>query len=309
MRNVFIKTLTQLAPKHPEIFLIVGDLGYGVIEEFAQKFPRQFLNAGIAEQNMTGMAAGLALSGKTIFTYSIANFPILRPLEQVRNDICYHNANVKIVSVGGGFFYHSLGSTHHGTEDISIMRTLPNMTVLAPGDAYEAECATRALIEHSGPCFLRLTKAPESTVHTKKPAFKIGKAIQIGNGSDVALITTGGMLEETIKTAEFLKRQKISARVISMHTVKPLDAAIIKKTAREVKMIATIEDHQTTGGLGSAVAEVLAEISPSAILFKRFGIPDIFIKHIGSVEYIKEKLGLTAEKLSKKIQTFLAHDI
>lgn len=305
MRNVFIKTLTELASTHPEIFLIVGDLGYSVIEEFARKFPHQFLNAGIAEQNMTGMAAGLALSGKTVFTYSIANFPILRPLEQVRNDICYHNANVKIVSVGGGFFYHSLGGTHHGTEDISIMRTLPNMTVLAPGDASEAEEATRALIRHKGPCFLRLTKAPASPIHTKKLAFKIGKAIQIGNGNDVALITTGGMLEETIKTAELLKKQKISARVISMHTIKPLDAAIIKKTAREVNAVATIEDHQITGGLGGAVAEVLAENASSAILFRRFGIQDTFIKHIGSVDYIKEKLGLSAEKLAYSIQKLL----
>ena len=311
MRTAWIKTLTKLAAKNRDIFLIVGDLGFAVIEEFRAKFPNQFLNAGVAEQNMTGIAAGLALSGKTVCTYSIANFTTLRSLEQIRNDICYHNANVKIVSVGGGFDYYSLGPTHHATEVLAIMRTLPNMTVLAPGDPVEAKLATRAIIKHKGPCYLRLGKAP--IIHQKKPKFKIGQAITVINGNDLTLMATGGMLADAIKTADFLKQQKINARILSMHTIKPIDAQAIIKAAQETKAIFTIEDHQITGGLGSAVAEVLAlnqskasglGLSKSqnpAIIFKRFGIPDIFVKDIGSQEYIKKKLGLTAHQIAKKI--------
>lgn len=299
MRTAWIKSLTQEAAKNPNILLLTGDLGFAVIEEFRAKFPNQFLNAGVAEQNMTGIAAGLALSGKTVFTYSIANFTTLRPLEQIRNDICYHNANVKIVSVGGGFDYYSLGPTHHATEDLAIIRSLPNMTVLAPGDPVEAELATIAIIKHKGSCYLRLGKAP--IIHQKKPEFKIGKAITVKEGNDLTLISTGGMLADAIKTADLLKQQKINARVLSMHTIKPIDKQAIIKAACETKAIFTIEDHQITGGLGSAVAEVLSESKNNAIVFKRFGIPDIFVKDIGSIEFIKKKLGLTAAQISKQI--------
>ncbi|MFH1713101.1 MAG: transketolase C-terminal domain-containing protein [Candidatus Jacksonbacteria bacterium] len=311
MRNAWIKTLTTEAKKKPDIILIVGDLGFAVIEEFRAKFPNQFLNAGVAEQNMTGIAAGLALSGKTVFTYSIGNFTTLRPLEQIRNDICYHNANVKIISVGGGFDYYSLGPTHHATEDLAIIRSLPNMTVVAPGDPVEAKLATRAIIKHKGPCYLRLGRAP--IIHQKKPKFKIGQAITVLYGNDLTLIATGGMLAEAAQTAKILSKQHINARVLSMHTIKPIDKQAIIKSAKETKAIFTLEDHQITGGLGSAVAEVLAlypseasgtglsESQNNAILFKRFGIPDIFIKDIGSVKYIKKKLGLTAAQISKQI--------
>jgi transketolase len=306
MRTVFIKTLTKEAAKNRNIMLIVGDLGFGVVEEFQKKFPSQFLNAGIAEQNMTGIAAGLALSGKTVFTYSIGNFTTMRPLEQIRNDICYHKANVKIISTGGGFHYHSLGPTHHATEDLSIMRSLPNMTVLVPGDLVEAQLATRAIIKHKGPCYLRLAKARK--IYKTKPKFKIGKAITVRGGKDLTLVSTGGMLLEALKAADILSKRKIMVRVLSMHTIKPIDKHAICKAACETGAIFTIEDHQIIGGLGSAVAEVLANGRASlakkhknAILFKRFGISDIFIKDIGSVEYIKKQLGLTAPQITKQI--------
>src|SRR5713226_3860325 len=156
MRNAFILALTDLAAQDPRITLVVGDLGFGVVVDFSKRFPKQFINAGVAEQNMTSLAAGLALSGKIVFTYSIGNFPTLRCLEQIRNDVCYHNANVKIVSVGGGFSYGSLGMSHHATEDLAIMRALPGMVVVAPGDPMEAACATRAVAAYDGPCYLRL---------------------------------------------------------------------------------------------------------------------------------------------------------
>src|SRR5271155_1474816 len=184
MRSAFFRALTQLAESDERVQLIVGDLGFGVTETFAERFPDRFLNVGVAEQNMTGIAAGMALSGKIVFTYSIANFPILRCLEQVRNDVCYHDANVKIVAVGGGLAYGSLGATHHATEDLAILRSLPRMVVVAPGDPGEAEAATEAIASHPGPCYLRLGRAGEASVHQEKIRFQLGKAIHVGEGKD-----------------------------------------------------------------------------------------------------------------------------
>src|SRR6266480_7640900 len=213
----------------------------------------------VAEQNMTGIAAGMALSGKIVFTYSIANFPILRCLEQVRNDVCYHNANVKIVAVGGGLAYGSLGSTHHATEDLAIMRALPRMVVMAPGDPTEAEAATQAAAVHPGPCYLRLGRAGESKVHRGEIDFQLGKAIQLRDGKDLTLISTGGLLETAVQVAESLRHTDLQTRVLSMHTVKPLDSDAILTAARETGAVFTLEEHSVVGGLGGAVAELLAE--------------------------------------------------
>src|SRR3989442_15702127 len=177
MRGAFRAAICALAAADERVWLLTGDLGYTVLEGFRERFPDRFVNVGVAEQNMTGVAAGLALSGKIVFTYSIANFPILRCLEQVRNDVCYHKANVKIVAVGGGLAYGALGSTHHATEDIAILRALPEMVVVAPGDPQEAEAATRAIAEHPGPCYLRLGRAGEPHVHRQKLSFQLGRAI------------------------------------------------------------------------------------------------------------------------------------
>src|SRR3982751_2787827 len=195
MRNAFLDTLYELARQDDRIVFITGDLGFRVVEKFMENMPNQFLNAGVAEQNMTGIAAGMALSGKISFTYSIANFPILRCLEQIRNDVCYHRANVKVVAVGGGFAYGSLGATHHATEDLAIMRALPEMTVVAPGDPEEAAAATEAVAAHDGPCYLRLGRAGEQKVHARPIHFQLGKAIQVRQGTDITLISTGGMLQ------------------------------------------------------------------------------------------------------------------
>ncbi len=182
MRTAFIETLFELAKEDKRVTLVVGDLGFGVVTRFMQELPGQFVNAGVAEQNMTGMAAGMAMSGKIVFTYSIANFPVLRPLEQIRNDVCYHNANVKIVSVGGGLGYGSLGPSHHATEDLAIMRVLPNMIVLAPNDPIETRLAVKAVADHKGPCYLRLGRAGEPIVHSGDVPFQLGKAILVRQG-------------------------------------------------------------------------------------------------------------------------------
>jgi transketolase len=269
-----------------------------VVEPFARAFPKQFLNAGVAEQNMTGVAAGLALSGKVVFTYSIANFPTLRCLEQIRNDVCYHNADVKIVAVGGGFAYGSLGMTHHATEDIAILRALPSMTVIAPGDPLETIAATRALIARPGPAYLRLGRAGEPTVHTKPFDFKIGKAIQLQSGDDITLISTGAMLQTSVQAAEILRQHGVAAAVLSMHTVKPLDEESVIEAASQTGAILTIEEHSLMGGLGGAVAEVLAE-STQRVAFKRIALPSLFSSVVGSQEYQREQFGLAPAPIAQ----------
>lgn len=305
MRAAFISTLIDLSREDECIFLLVGDVGYRLVEPYAQEFPRRFVNIGIAEQNMIGIAAGLALSGKTVFIYSIANFPTLRCVEQIRNDVCYHNGNVKIVAGGGGLVYGALGTTHHVTEDLAIMRALPNMTVVAPGDPIEAALATRAVAQFDGPCYLRLGKAEEPTVHQTTPDFQIGKAIMIQEGTDVTLIATGGMLHTTVQAAKILSGQAIQARVMSIHTIKPLDTTAILAAVRETGTIITIEEHNVIGGLGSAVAEVVAESGNLPATFKRLGIEDTFCSHVGNQEYLRESYSLSAGSIATIVKSLL----
>jgi len=305
MRTAFIETLFELAKRDERIVLITGDLGFGVVNQFMEQLPRQFVNAGVAEQNMTGMAVGMALSGKIVFTYSIANFPTLRCLEHIRNDVCYHQANVKIVAIGGGFAYGAMGHTHHATEDLGVMRMLPEITVVAPGDPVEARHATRAVVEHSGPCYLRLGKAGEPTVHKGNIDFKIGKAILLRDGEDLTLISTGSFLQTTVKVAERLASRGVATRVLSMHTLKPLDTDSIVSATRETRAVATLEEHSVTGGLGSAVAEIIAEADGPTVPFKRIGLPSAFSPYIGSQEYLQELHGLTEDGILKVLEPLL----
>ena len=300
MRTAFIKTLTQIAETDPNIMLLVGDLGFGVVHEFSDRFPKQFVNVGVAEQNMAGVDTGLALSGKVVFTYSIANFPILRCLEQLRNDACYHSANVVSVSVGGGFSYGALGMTHHGTEDISIMRSLPEMTVIAPGDPLETQAATQAAAQGIGPVFLRLGRAGEPEVHDRSQSWELGKAIVVRNGKDVTLVSTGAMLQTTVHAADILAQDGIDARVISMHTVKPLDDETVLQAARETKALLTVEEHSQIGGLGSAVAEALFEAKDCRILCAKIALPSEFSKHVGDQDYLRSMHGLSIENIVHK---------
>jgi transketolase len=290
MRTAFIETLCELAERDGRIWLVTGDLGFSVLEGFARRFPDRFLNAGVAEQNMTGIAAGLARCGNVVFTYSIANFPTLRCLEQIRNDVCYHEGNVKVVAVGGGYAYGPQGYTHHGVEDLAVMRALPNMTVVAPGDPVEARLATRALAAQPGPGYLRLGKANEPVVHASEPDFALGRAIMVRPGNDLTLISTGGMLAECVAVAERMADGGIDARVLSMPTLKPLDADAILRAARETRAIVTAEEHSIVGGLGSAVAEVLAE-TPGVGRLRRFGVADHLQRAVGSQAYLRRLAG------------------
>jgi transketolase len=305
MRNAFLNALFELARQDSRIVFITGDLGFSVVEPMMEELPDQFVNAGVAEQNMTGMAAGMALCGKIVFTYSIANFPTLRCLEHIRNDICYHDANVKVVSVGGGFAYGSMGTTHHATEDIGVMRMLPNMVVVAPGDPVETQAATRALIEYPGPCYLRLGKAGEPIVHCEPVDFKIGRALVVRQGTDVTLISTGGMLKTAVGVADKLQMMGISARVLSMHTVKPLDDDAVLAAAYETGAIVTIEEHSIIGGLGGAVAELLAE-SEVKTVFRRLGIPSRFSPRVGSQQFLLKENGLDEDSIVASVGGLLS---
>jgi transketolase len=301
MRTAFIETLFELAKKDSRIVLITGDLGFGVVNRFMGELPKQFVNAGVAEQNMTGMAAGMALSGKIVFTYSIANFPVIRPLEQIRNDVCYHNANVRIVPVGGGMAYGSLGPSHHATEDIALMRVMPNMLVVAPGDPAETRLAVSVLIDHQGPAYLRLGRAGEPAVHSSSPAFELGKAITVRVGSDVTLISTGGMLYDAVQAADALGELGIKTRVISMHTVKPLDEDVVLAAARETRAVFTLEEHSIIGGLGGAVAELLLESCIRPSIFKRIGLSSGFSSAVGTQEFLRARYGLDTKGIVNSV--------
>lgn len=303
MRNAFLNTLFDLAERDERIWLVCGDLGYSVLEPFATRYPERYLNIGVAEQNMAGLAAGLAMLGNTVFIYSIANFPIMRCLEQLRNDVCYHNLNVKVVAVGCGLAYGSHGYTHHGVEDLAVMRVLPNMTVIAPGDPVETRLATRAAAALNGPCYLRLGKANEPTVHAEEPAFAIGQAIEVRQGSQVTLISTGGMLETVVDAARELESLGISTQVLSMPTLSPLDTKSVLSAARITGRIVTVEEHGP-GGLGSLVGEALAEASCGA-RFRAMRLLPTPIKVAGSQQTLRAAQGLSVEGVVEAARAIL----
>jgi transketolase len=295
VRNAFIDSLCEVAAADPRVWLLTGDLGYSVLERFQAAYPARYLNVGVAEQNMAGIAAGLARCGKIVFVYSIANFPTFRCLEQIRNDICHHELPVKVVSVGGGMSYGTAGYSHHGVEDFAIMRALPGMTVVAPADPVEARLATRAIAAHPGPCYLRLEKAGDPIVHAAVPDFQLGRAIVIRPGRDLTMISTGGMLKHVLETADMLKDEAIDVGVLAMHTVKPIDAEAVLAAAAASGGIVTVEEHSVTGGLGSAVADVLAQCDGRRPRFRKFGIPDKVYREIGSQAFLRRMCGNLAD--------------
>lgn len=301
MRDTFVKTLLEIAKKDKNVYIITGDLGFGVLKPFWDELPNQIINAGIAEQNMTSIAAGLALQGKTVYTYSIGNFPTLRCIEQIRNDCAYHNANVKVVCVGGGFVYGSLGMSHHATEDIAMMRSLPDVAVLAPGDLVEAECATKAIYEHQGTCYLRLGRGGERRIHDKLENFAIGKAIEIEKGTNVAVFSTGAIFDEVFDACEHLKEQGIKPTIYTFPTVKPIDKQVILDCAETHKAIITVEEHNLSGGFGSAVAEVMAESDVKAKLV-RVALDDRYSCIVGSQKYLRQQYSIDSKAIIEKIK-------
>lgn len=304
MRMAFIETLCQLAEQDGRIWLLTGDLGYSLLERFVNRFPDRFVNVGVAEQNLIGIATGLALCGRIVFVYSIANFPTLRCLEQIRNDVCYHNSNVKIVAVGGGLGYGPLGYTHHGVEDLAIMQALPNMAVIAPGDLVEARLTTKAVANWQGPCYLRLGRASGSIVHQTPPDFEIAKALKIREGKDLTLISSGEILKTVVDAASALLEKGIDVCVLSMPTIKPLDTQAVIRAGTETQKIVTIEEHSIQGGLGVAVGMTLLDYGMEEVRLLRLGLATAICKEIGSQNYLRAQQGLSTNNLLVRIERF-----
>jgi transketolase len=302
MRNAFADELTKLGNEDSRVVMLSGDIGNRLFDKFKDKHPSRFFNCGVAEANMMGVAAGMAMNGLRPVAYTITPFVTTRCLEQIRTDVCYHEAPVTIVAVGAGLAYSGLGPTHHACEDISFLRSIPNMVVICPGDAFEVRGALRAAMQQDRPVYIRMGKKGEPVVHKGPIAdFKIGKAITISEGSDVCLLSTGNMLPEVIEAAHKLKDKGISAEVVSFHTVKPLDEEKLKQAFGRFKLVATIEEHSLIGGFGAAVSEWLVDTETQAKKFIRFGTPDAFFKKSGEQEYAREMLGLTGHQIADKI--------
>lgn len=302
MRDTFVRTLVSIAKENNNIELITGDLGFGVLKPYYETVPDQFTNAGIAEQNMTTVAAGMALEGKTVFTYSIGNFSTLRCLEQIRNDCAYHHANVKVVCVGGGFVYGSLGMSHQATEDLAILRALPDVVVMAPADLVEAEECTKALAEYKGTAYLRLGRGGEKRIHDKIENFQIGKAIKVHEGEKVAIFSTGAIFEEVQVAYDMLVAKGYSPAVYTFPTVKPIDEDAIKEVAEKFDLVVTCEEHNIVGGFGSAVAEVMAEMREKKAYLVRIGLNDEYSIKVGNQKYLRSQYGMTGEQIARKVE-------
>lgn len=308
MRDTVIRELINMGKEDPSLEIITGDLGFGVLKPFWEALPDQFVNAGIAEQNLTGVAAGMALEGKAVFTYSIGNFPTMRCLEQIRNDCAYHKLNVNIISVGGGYVYGPLGMSHHATEDIACLRALPGVTVICPGDPVEAKLAVRALAANPGTGYLRLGRGGEKPVNTSLKEFTIGKAYLIRKAKELpkkaAVFSTGAILEETVRACDLLESAGIGVEQYSFPTVKPIDKEVIGDCAGRFDHIFTVEEHNIVGGFGSAVAEVISELGKSAKLH-RLGISDFYCSEVGSQAYLRDLVGISSEKIAEHISSVL----
>lgn len=300
MRVNFFKALERKAKLHDNIYLLTGDLGFKLFDDFRAKYPDRFFDIGVAESNMIGIAAGLSLSGKNVYCYSIIPFLIMRAYEHVRNDISYHNLNVKLIGAGGGFTYGLEGFTHYALEDLAIMRILPNMAVVVPADPKEAISLAEVSVEYEGPIYIRLGRTGEPSIHTKPVEFRIGRHIMLNEGKDIAIFAIGNMVYTAKQVIEKLKQNKIQATLINMHTLKPLDKKIIEQIASTHHAIFTAEEHYINGGLGSALAEHLIE-SGFKGKFIRIGMPEKPDKYIGNADYLRSKYGLTCESIYKRI--------
>ena len=299
MRTAYLDTLYELAQNDKNVYALISDNGAIVYDKYRKDFSDQYLNLGISEANMIGMAAGMASCGKIPFTYTIGAFLAYRAFEFIRNDVCLQNQNVKIVGTGAGEVYSALGPPHHSTEDLGVLRVLPNLVVLCPASPLEVKKATIAAYDHMGPVYLRIGTNKEPEIYTCDYSFEIGKGVVMRNGNDITLIGTGSILKDILDVAEILLETGIHARVINIHTIKPIDRDIVLKAINETGKIVTIEDHNIIGGLGSAVAEVIAE-SGSGVAFKRLGLNGFSVGY-GTYGQVKIANGIGLERLRNEI--------
>lgn len=299
LRIAYGKYLAESGRRFPDLVVLEADLKESTQSvQFQQAYPLRYLEVGVAEQNMIGIAAGLALAGKIPIAHSFACFIALRACEQVRTTVAYPNLNVKFLAAHAGISAGSAGTTHHAIEDIAIMRAMPNMTVLVPGDTQELRQVLEAALKYKGPVYIRVCAMETEDTYTDKDKFSIGKATRLRSGNDLAIITTGIMMAEGMKAADILENDlKIRARVLQMASVKPIDRQAIIKAACETGHIITVEEHNVLGGLGGAVSEIIAEEAKAKVA--RIGINDRFCG-VGSAECLVEKEGLTAQNIIKQ---------
>lgn len=290
MRNTVINSIHQAAKKNKDIVFLTGDLGYSVIEKFVEELTEQIYNTGIAEQNMMGVAAGLALAGKKVFVYSIVPFVTKRCFEQIRLDVCYQNVDVTIIGVGGGYAYGTLGTTHYGLEDIALMRPLPNMKVVVPADPHEAGALIEQIIQDRGPYYLRLNRGGEQNITDTTVVPQLGQGNIVRHGTKLTIFTVGAITTVALQAAEAVKEDGLDVEVIHFHTVKPLDTALILDRLQTRQALITLEEHMVIGGLGSAVAEVVAEVGSAAPL-RRLGVHG-YLKGVGKQDYLREAAGI-----------------
>lgn len=304
MRNHLIAELEQIAAKDPRTVVLTADLGYGVLDRFAERFPDRFVNVGICEQNMTAVAAGLALEGDVVYTYSIGNFPVMRCLEQIRNCICYHDANVKIVAVGGGFAYGQAGMSHHATEDIAITRALPNMRVFCPADPDEAVAVVRHVHSLEGPCYVRLARGGEPRMHPGLIDYDVSRIMELRSGERVAIVTTGSVLSEALSASDSLRaKEGMQIGIYNCISLKPVDVEGILSLADRYSTIITVEEHNVIGGLGSIVAETIASRPIGRMpRLVRLGLPDVYTSAVGSQSYLRMHYGLSAESITQLVR-------
>lgn len=307
MRKTCLNMVYELAKQDPRIVFIGSDLGHDVLREFRDEMPERFFMEGVAEANIIGMAAGFALEGKIPYVNTIATFITRRCFDQVAIDLCYHNLDVRLIGNGGGFVYAPLGPTHEAIEDIAIMSALPNMTVLAPADAREMTRLMPETLAHRGPLYIRLAKGYDPVVTPEEASFSIGRGYIYRHGGDALVATTGVLLGPALAAADELRRTGIGVTVVHCPTVKPLDETLLRKEIAGVPVVVSFEEHSIRGGLGSALATLIAEADfPRAKRFRRLGIPDVFPDQFGTQASLLERYGLTSANLMRVIRELLA---
>lgn len=301
MRNAFAAAVTELGELHPELVMLAGDIGNRLFDSFKDRHPSRFYNCGVAEANMTGVAAGLAASGLRPLTYTITPFNTVRCLEQIRLDVCYPNLPVIIVGTGSGLSYAGLGATHHSMEDIAILRTLPNMHVVCPADQTEVKLAVADALRIGRPTYIRLGKKGEPKVHETEPSFTIGRGIPMREGSDVAILSVGNMLATAMQTADALEAQGYSTQVVSLHTVKPLDDALLDSVFADRKIVVVLEEHGLAGGAGSAVLEWGNTRGVDLRKLVCVAGPDRFLSACGNQQQARTEIGMTTDAIVARV--------
>ncbi len=303
MRNAFVEELTQLAQEDSEVIAMLADNGIIVFDDYKERFPKQFVNVGIAESNLISMASGMASSGLKPFVYTITPFLAMRPFEFIRNDVCYQNTNVRLIGIGAGFAYSTLGPTHHAIEDIALMNVLPNLTIFSPADPIETKKATRAMHELDAPSYLRIGTGRNPQVYKDENyEFEVGKGVVLNEGADITIVATGtilALLQEVVAELE-----AVSIELINIHTIKPFDSELVLKSAKKTTRVLSVEEHFVIGGLGSIVGDTLAENSVNC-KFKKLGVKDKFVSSYGTLDYLRSLNGLDKESIKQDIVDML----